>query len=180
MESTVALRLARDPRRTATAFPAVVALLIIVGWPLQSLARQVSQEPDQFGSIEGLVVDVEGTPVQGVTVTGQYEGPIVGRLPTSNTGVDGRFRLESVIPGWVRLTTSKPEDGYPNTMWGGLVGPDNADPEVFVSAGDTTSGVVVLLGPRCGKLTGTILDASTGKPLLTARLRLVRDELPPR
>jgi len=77
------------------------------------------------------------------------------------------------------MTTSKPEDGFPNTMWSVTVGPNDTEPpEVFVGAGVTTKEVVIRLGPRDGKLTGTILEASTGKPLLTARLRLAREDMP--
>ena len=177
MRSTVEHRqLTHGRSHEVTRLMLLVALLILICHSPQLIANQDGQG---LGRIEGQVVDVDGTPVEGVTVVAQYEGPIAGMLPTSKTAVDGRFRLESVIPGWVRLTTSKPEDGFPNTMWSVGVGLNDAQPpEVLVSAGETTSGVVVRLGPKCGKLTGTILDASTGKPLLTARLRLAREDMP--
>jgi hypothetical protein len=157
----------------------LVGLLILLFHGPQLMADHVRQDEQGFGVIEGQVVDVDGTPVEGVTVTARYEGPFEGILPRSKSFADGRFRLESVIAGWVRLTTSKPEEGFPNTMWPGMVGPGDAEPpEVPVGAGETTRGVVVRLGPRCGKLKGTILDSSTGKPLLTARLKLTREDIP--
>ena len=142
------------------------------------MAGQIRHEDGQdVGVIEGQVVDVDGAPVAGVTVSPRYHGAGSFLLAESKTSAEGRFRLESVLPGWVRLTTSKAEDGYPNTSWTGMFDPNDPEPpEVFVRAGETTSGVLVRLGPKCGKVTGTILDASTGKPLLTARLRLARED----
>jgi hypothetical protein len=157
-----------------------IALLIPILCGSQIVAAQSPpREAKDFGVIEGQVVDVVGAPVEGVAVRVQYEGPGSFLVPTSKTAVDGRFRMLSVLPGWVHLTTSKPEDGYPDTLWSISVDPDDYQPlDVFVSAGETTSGVLVQLGPRCGKLTGLIVDSSTGKPLVTARLELSRDDTP--
>jgi hypothetical protein len=157
-----------------------IALLIPILCGSQIVAAQSApRDVKDFGVIEGQVVDIVGAPVEGVTVRVQYERPGSFLVPTSKTAVDGRFRILSVLPGWVHLTTSKREEGYPDTLWSISVDPDDYQPlDVFVSAGETTRGVLVELGPRCGTLTGIIVDSSTGKPLVTARLELFRDDTP--
>jgi hypothetical protein len=182
VRSTIALLQLPTSRRNVRQLAPAAALLILICQSPPTLAEQASrQESNELGAIEGQVVDLDGAPLQGVTVAAHDdEGrPSIAAVPVSLTDADGHFRLASVTPGWVRLTTSKQEDGYSDTLWLALVGADYAvPPVVFVGEGETTSNVVVRIGPKCGKLVGRVVDASTGKPLLGPQLKLSREDTP--
>ena len=60
-----------------------------------------------MGAVAGRLLDLEGQPVDGVTVWLGYEDSAARNLnnwqgvdrPAARTGKDGRFRLENAIPG---------------------------------------------------------------------------------
>jgi hypothetical protein len=180
VRSTIAFLQLTTSRRNVRQLAPAVALLILIWQSPPSLAEQASrQESNGLGAIEGQVVDAEGAPVQGVTVTARNYLPGTYALPLAKTDAEGHFTLESVWSGWVHVATSKQEDGYPDTSWGELV---DCGPEtrlmVPVVHGETTRGVILQLGPRRGILTGSVADAATGKPLVLAELKLFRDDMP--
>ena len=60
------------------------------------LAANASAQTTTTGSIEGTIVDVNGTSVSGVTVTATREG---GRIVTATTNDEGTFHLQQLEPG---------------------------------------------------------------------------------
>jgi hypothetical protein len=144
------------------------------------MAQQVwTQETEQPGVIEGRVLDADGRPVEGVRVSAPpvRHGPMT--FQGMKTDASGHFQLSSVEPGLVRLTTAKEDDGYPSTFHSALIGPDYPKSrEILVGPGETVIGVIVRVGPKCGTVTGVVIDASTGKPVLDAWVKFAREDDP--
>ena len=69
-------------------------------------------------------------------------------------------------------------DGYPDTSFEAFVTSRQSVPVVSVLEGKTTTGVFVKLGPKGGWLTGSVVDAKTGKPLPAATFKLIRAQNP--
>ena len=95
-----------------------------------SLAAISFAQGRQSGSISGIVVDEEGNPLPGATVTLTGTG-VMGSL-TYITGESGRFRFPSLIPGECEVRVEMP--GFKTTTRKGLL----------VSVGKTTEARIVL------------------------------------
>jgi hypothetical protein len=118
------------------------------------------------GAIEGIVIDeLAGEPITSFSITTAdradteadapgARNPFSGGTPFEDEA--GRFRLDSLKPGQVRLTFSAP--GYPETA---------IDP-IEVSAGNVKKGVIVRLRPG-GTIKGLVLDPD-GKPVVGAQV----------
>jgi len=106
------------------------------------------------GSIAGRVLDRRGKPVAGVLVRdSEKEDGVV-------TDHAGRFRLESLAPGWIDLVASA--EGYGTARFGSAHGWHEATP-VPVRDRRTTRGIDLILRDPTW-LSGRIIDEQ-GKPL---------------
>lgn len=117
-------------------------------------------------AIEGIVIDeLAGEPITSFSITTMDRSdteaeapgalnPFAGGLPFEDEG--GRFRIDSLNPGKVRLSFSAP--GYPETA---------LDP-IEVVAGGVKKGVIVKLRPG-GSLRGVVQDPE-GKPVAGAQV----------
>jgi protocatechuate 3,4-dioxygenase beta subunit len=122
------------------------------------------------GSIEGLVKDADGKPVDGAVVAvtrnrGKDELP-AGSRPNpraATTAGGGRFRLTDVLAGEYAVTAAAPE------------GAPARQPKVVVKSGQTTE-VTLTLGRGGVLFTGEVFDVGGG-PIAGARalLRTIRD-----
>ncbi len=132
-----------------------------------------------LGSIRGTVVDIGGNAVGGVSIEASpLHGPVVGRVPTALTDMEGKFELAGVPEGEVQLYAAKEAAGYPNTWASIFLEDENAVPHVIVMGGRIVSDVRVVLPPKCGVLTGVVRDAETNLPIMAARISLHRDDKP--
>ncbi|HEX8847315.1 MAG TPA: carboxypeptidase-like regulatory domain-containing protein [Pyrinomonadaceae bacterium] len=116
------------------------------------------------GAITGQVLDATGQPVKGAKVYADRNEAPMGRRPYVVTDEQGVFTINNLVPGTYTVSTSKEEDGYAPTdvpFYAGYV----QAPQVIVTERQTTSGVVVPLGPRAAKLTVNIVDAATNTRL---------------
>ncbi len=163
-------------RHTYQLHPATAVLLLTLAH-----ARGAPQNiPSGFGAIQGRVVNELGKPLPGAKV---YVDPIdakyapVGKLRFVTTNDEGDFVVGDVAPGGNLVCASKEEAFYPDTCAAALAADLGALPRVRVEEGKLTRGITVPLS-KGGKLTGTILDSQSGRPLINSRIRLSRNDDP--
>lgn len=117
------------------------------------------------GAIAGRVLDVQGRPVPGAEVMAISDSGSVGIVPTAYTDAQGEFLVNHLAPDVYTLSVAKEADGYPHTHF--TVYSDRLTTNVLVTLGEgeTISGVTLRLGPKAERVTGRIIDVSTGKPI---------------
>ncbi len=118
------------------------------------------------GGISGRVVDLDGHTVAYADVEAFTSPPGMGLVPSARSDSDGLFTLEDLEVGKYNLFVSKEESGYPST-WNRFYSAGFVEvSEVIVYAGQTVPWGDVRLGPKAGKLVGTVRDAKTNKAIL--------------
>lgn len=115
------------------------------------------------GRLEGKVLDAAGQPVSDAEVYALKSDFSSGKVPTAFTDEDGVFAFVDLQPGTYLLSVAKEESWYPNTRIpfysAGFIQPFN----VNVYEHQTTSDVLLYMGPKAAKLIGEIVDTTTGK-----------------
>jgi len=124
-----------------------------------------------YGSVEGVVLDGMGKPLEGATV---YDGA-VAKSPRTQTDAEGRFRLVDVPAGFVGLSAYKEDDGYPYDMFSFFTMPGEDLPKFNLVAGQVRTGVVIHLGAKAAYLHLYISD-ERGVPI-DANLSFSRPDL---
>ena len=115
------------------------------------------------GAIEGRVLDANGQPVPEAKIFILKSDFTTGKIPTASTDKEGVFSVKGLAPGVYTISVSKEEDGYANTdLPFYSVGLMTA-PQVSVNERQTTTEVVVQLGPKAAKLVGRVVNAVTNK-----------------
>ncbi|MDT4952088.1 MAG: Carboxypeptidase regulatory-like domain [Acidobacteriota bacterium] len=115
------------------------------------------------GAITGRVLDIEGRPVLDAEVQAFNTESGMGKVPTAYTDEQGVFLIKNLKPGTYRLPVAKEDDGYPPTD-STFYSVDFTQPqEALVYEGQTTSDVMLHLGPKVAKLAGNIVDSTTKK-----------------
>ena len=141
-----------------------------------SPTAQISEapKPAEYGSIEGVVVDPQGKPVDGAYVysigSAESERPVQGRWPTgpsTTTDSEGKFILGSVVvDNPVAVSASKESDYYAggSILNMGLVPGFNTPKaeQVEVKPGQTVT-VRLQLAKKAGKIKLYVRDADTKK-----------------
>jgi hypothetical protein len=161
---------------------AIVGLTCITGFSYQSRHTSVPQRVSPgLGGITGYVFDVDGKPVANAEVYVEIldGAPFVGMRPTTETDKDGKFFIGNAKPGLNRILALKEEDGYPDTS-SSLYQTTaiQASPEIVVIEGQIIDGVIIRLGQKCEKLSGSVIDAETGKPVKYATIKIYRADDP--
>lgn len=146
----------------------IAALLFFAGLLVASPLRAQTA----LGSIEGQVLDSNNSSVPGASVY-IVSGPAgTGKGSLVLTNADGRFRLESLVPGTYKLSIFKPEDGYADPAIPFYADPSRPMPSVTVTSGVQTSNQSFQLGARCGTLHLNATDAVTHHLITTATIVL--------
>jgi len=130
--------------------------------------------------ITGQVLDDQGRPVSGASVSAHPDGGLRGKLPMSPSNDYGQFAIVVSRTGSYMVTASKLDDGYPSSF-NPFYYPANDSPalvRVHVKEIQTTPFATVLLGHKAGKLAGRIVDAETDRPVRNAQICLCRTEIP--
>lgn len=124
-----------------------------------------AKNESKLGRVEGVVLDGEGKPLPGATVTSYL--PAAGAARDVNqyqADRDGRFSL--LLPqGKAWLSAHKDSDGYPYAFFAFYITPGQQFPTVEVKPGETTKGVVVRVGAKAAHLNYEVVDQD-GKPVL--------------
>jgi protocatechuate 3,4-dioxygenase beta subunit len=146
------------------------------GWKIDVHTTTVEKDLvlDQAGTINGLVVAADGSPVEGVSITAVSEPdgtPVsFGGLPL-RSGEDGRFVLEGVRPGSVRVTAHR---GWGEELRAPGTNDDATQGErVTVVAGHSAS-VRLVVESLSAEIKGTCADTD-GKPITDAYLSAARE-----
>lgn len=123
------------------------------------------------GAITGRVINPSGYPVLGATVYAVKYNFEKGIVPTARTNKKGFFRM--ILPvGRYIVFAGKESLGYPESR-GPMYGDAVNYSDLLVKADEVKSRIVLTLGPRFGRLTLRVMDASTGKPLSSANIALL-------
>ena len=164
-------------RSRAVAAFTCLALAIVPLW-LRATGLSPMPANQEYGSIEGVVVDGSGAPIHGAKV---YDEPLnaarIGKDHFTWTDEKGRFLLRDVPAGKTMVIATKLEGGYPDARYA-LYSGDAVLPTVDVRSAETTTNVLVRLLAKGGKLRGKIVEANSGVPVRRSRITLSRVDHP--
>ncbi len=88
-----------SPTQRLTLAVAAIAVLVFL-----AAACPVARAQNPRGTVRGMVLDLSGARVAGVTVVANAERSSLSR--TAKTGAEGEFRLEDLLPGTYHLTAN--------------------------------------------------------------------------
>jgi len=125
---------------------------------------------NKWGTIEGVVVNIEGKPLANSTVTAYMEEQAtvggekaIRDVTQYQTNGEGQFSLH-LPEGKVWLSAHKNSEGYPYSFFAFYITPGQEFPTVEVKSGQTTKGVVVRVGAKAAHLDYQVVD-DDGKPV---------------
>lgn len=125
------------------------------------------------GVIQGVVLDDVGSPLPGAKVHAELKGVAMAKaIRFVESDKNGFFAIDRLEFGTYYVEAMKEDGGYGGMSWSFFN--DRPLPTVQISAQARIADVVVSLGPKAGVLTGTIRDAVTGKPIISAGFDLVQ------
>jgi len=154
-------------KRTLMFSAALTQLLKRLWLPLLVLSFLTPAQEAETGEglIQGVVLGEGGQPVHRAKVHAELRGvPMAKAIRYVETDENGFFMNDRLIFGDYYVDAMKEEEeGYGGTD-GGFFN-DLPPVSAEVSARHRIARVVVNLGPRAGILTGTVSDATTGKPI---------------
>lgn len=155
---------------------ALISILSVAAFATSLFAQG---ENPGFGAVEGRVVDLGGKPVAGASVyLLPTDRPVSGRLDKILSDEYGFFRIENVPPGSYTAHAYKLSDSYPDTLFTFYAGNPHQIAPVTVAKGKVAGGVLLVLGPKAARLSGTVVDTSTGLPVTDAQFVLSRADNP--
>ena len=139
-----------------------------------SLTAVVAHPQDDAprGTIRGTVVNEEGQPVAGVFLWAEGKDRPGGFEHRVVSDGAGRFTLTNLWMDTYQVLAVKEGDGYPDTS--SAIYDNGKIPVVELSASERIVDARVTVGPKAAVLTGSITDASTGKPAPNPRIRIWR------
>ena len=118
-----------------------------------------------IGSMNGIVTDEAGKAVAGATVyANPVDRPIMGIVPHSTTDKSGHFEIKGLSWGLYAVSGAKADEGYPE-MLSAFFTRNQVMQKVTLAPETSTATLTVLLGPKAGRLTGTVTDGLTSAPL---------------
>jgi len=120
--------------------------------------------------IEGVVVDRNGRPVPHMPVRADPKGGYSGELPESATNKQGKFVITGIRYGTYLVRAGKSNEGYP--WMTGTFYMNEDDGQTVVVNKEKKGFAKVVLGPRLGRIAGTVKDAN-GRPLSIAIIKLI-------
>ncbi|MGD0872756.1 MAG: carboxypeptidase-like regulatory domain-containing protein [Bryobacteraceae bacterium] len=131
-----------------------------------------AQPRPSTGVIRGTVVNEYSQPVAGADVTAQLADELhQGLVRYVQTDAAGRFVINGLKSARYQVFAMKEADGYANPRWFIY---DNGTVPVVQLSDAAASDVLVQIGPKAARISGTITDAATGDPIETVSFRVWR------
>lgn len=157
----------------------IVIVLVSVGL-LYTLSGkgQAPQTPLSSSLVQGKVLNDAGQPVAGATVYADsinFEG---GRMPSTRTDAQGRFRFNNLKNGLYRIYAEKEEDGYASPVSAFHSGDAGGISLVNVYEQQATADTTIFLRPKSARITGQIVNLLTRKAIKGAQIILRRVDNP--
>src|ERR1017187_5386828 len=117
------------------------------------------------GTVNGMVTNEDGKTVAGATVYAYpIDRPIVGIIPHNITDASGHFEIKGLSWGLYAVSGAKADEGYPE-MLSAFFTRNQVMQKVTLAPETSTATLTVQLGPKAGRLTGTVTDGLTSAPL---------------
>jgi hypothetical protein len=140
----------------ATTLRALILSLAILFCPgLLSNSAQITTT----GSVEGVVIDLQGKPISDVNVYALPEADMRRLAASATTDSTGKFILQFLPPGGYFVYAYKESDGYPRAFFRFFTNPGSQLPvEAKVEAGKSTMGVTLKLGAKSAYLKFNLTD----------------------
>jgi hypothetical protein len=130
----------------------------LLAFPCSAQVDQVSVQPARPGRILGTVVDEDGRPVTGPSVTYSFSTDNGSTTSGSSSNVpNGEFELTQLPLGKIELNAAAPLSGY----WHSDASPYKQT--VVLTAAKPTAHVLLKVGPKPAVLVLTVSDRITGK-----------------
>jgi carboxypeptidase family protein len=135
-----------------------------------------SAQTTTTGSVEGVVLDLQGKPIPGADVYALPEVDMRILAASATTDSAGKFILQFLQPGGYFVYAYKESDGYPNGFFRFLTAPGGqTQVAAKVEAGQATTGVTMKLA-KFAQLKFNVIDEN-GKQVL-ATLTFTREDQP--
>jgi len=136
-----------------------VISLVLLALPTHAQVGQASSSAQPAGTISGFVLDPHDQIVEHASVcTSSFSNNTNMTNCRTLTDQNGRFTIEHVPMGSYTVFAAKEEDGY--SMVEQIPGQ-----KVVLTADRPFAQLTLKLGSRSGRLTGTVRDKGTGKPI---------------
>jgi hypothetical protein len=140
---------------------------------LATAATICAQPRPSTGVIRGIVVNEYSQPVAGADVTAQLTDELhQGMVRYVQTDAAGRFVINGLKSARYQVFAMKEADGYANPRW--FIYDNRTVPVVQLSDAAPASDVLVKIGPKAARISGTITDAATGDPIEAVNFRVWR------
>lgn len=140
------------------------------------------------GVVSGVIVDADGTPIEGARVmcVGLPRGAIGLRpIVPEPTGADGQFACRGLAPGDYELTAMRPAPNNNQSPWtrsaGARADAGDTDVRIVIPGDGALAGQVVLAdGSPCREFGASVDPGGAPRPFVTADGHFVLDGLAPR
>jgi hypothetical protein len=151
-------------------FLLAAGLLLLLSTPLTF--AQEGEHAERGGRITGTVTNAEGEPIDHAIICKTVVHPHSSHTDCSGTPTDenGRFEIEDVELGEVRLFAEKQQAGYWIENW------DAAQQKVILTPEKPLANVTLNAGARPGELRLVVKDKATGKPVDSCKIRIVQGD----
>jgi hypothetical protein len=149
--------------------PYIPWLILILWIPIAS--AQEPRDNVSLVSVEGIVLDQRGDPVEGATVYAEsISRPLHGRRATSTSDSQGHYLLANVWPDQkpVTIYAYKFAEFYGDPSICCYRSPSALFPQLMLKPGESVHSVVVRLGEKAAVIEVKILDVQTHEPLQSA------------
>lgn len=159
---------------------AVALMLVTSAFSVRTPSGQIVNNRIKLGqpvSIVGRVVDAQGQPVPKAAV----HVLMVGANPSGRrlfyfTDAEGNFSIKGLTPGAYNIFVRKEDDGFPDTEYFFYSSKETSVPQAVVSDDQSPPFVTVRIGPKAGRITGRVVNATTGASIGDATMTFSRPE----
>jgi hypothetical protein len=141
---------------------AMLNVLISLPWSLV-VAQAQGTAASVSGVIEGTVLNEKGKPVVDALVNVDNGMPTIGAIRYFTTDKKGHFVIDHLAWGNYKVIAQKESEDYPDMYWAFYS--NNVFQSASISQTSPKAVVTIRIGPPCGVLHYSAVDASNGRTL---------------